>query len=131
VKNSGVLNKDLAEVIAGMGHLDLLVVGDAGLPIPAQTRRIDLAVSEGVPGFIETIRAIAEDLCVESMILAHETGESSPQVQEQLIEIFPEKPVRIVSHEELKQLSGSALAVVRTGEFTPYANVVLVGGVVF
>jgi len=39
--------------------------------------------------------------------------------------------VELVSHEELKRLSQKAAAVVRTGEFTPYANVILYSGVVF
>ena len=51
MKKTGLLNKDLSEVIAGMGHRDMLVIADAGLPIPPNVRRIDLAVSPNLPRF--------------------------------------------------------------------------------
>ena len=131
MKKTGVLNKDIPEVIASMGHMDMLVIGDAGLPIPAKVRRIDLAVKKDVPGFIETVEAIAEELKVERIIIAEETGRVSPHIQDALLRIFDGVEVKKVSHKSLKDLCYDAVAVIRTGEFTPYANVVLVSGVVF
>lgn len=131
MKKIGVLNKDISGVIASMGHMDMLVVGDAGLPIPPGVRRIDLAVKKGLPGFLETVEAIASELKVERIIVAEETGSVSPHIQEALIKIFDGAEVEKVSHATLKELSSEARAIVRTGEFTPYANVILVSGVVF
>jgi D-ribose pyranase len=131
LKKIGVLNKDISEVIAGMGHMDMLVIGDAGLPIPRQVRRIDLAVKEGVPGFLETVEAIAAELKVQQIILAEETGKVSPHIEQALIKMFDGVQVEMVNHAALKELCKDAVAVVRTGEFTPYANVILVSGVVF
>jgi len=131
LKKIGVLNQDISEVIAGMGHMDMLVVGDAGLPIPLGVRRIDLAVKEGVPGFLETVEAIASELQVERIVVAEETGRVSPHIREALSRIFDGVPIEDISHARLKELCKQAVAVVRTGEFTPYANVVLVSGVVF
>lgn len=131
MKKIGVLNIDISEVIASMGHMDMLVIGDAGLPIPAKVRRIDLAVKKDVPGFIETVEAIAEELKVERIIIAEETGRVSPHIQDALLRIFDGVEVKKVSHKSLKELCYDAAAVIRTGEFTPYANVVLVSGVVF
>ena len=131
MKKIGVLNRDISEVIAGMGHMDMLVIGDAGLPIPREARRIDLAVKEGIPGFLETVEAIAGELKVEQIILAEETGKVSPHIEEALVKMFDGVQVENVSHAELKELCKEAVAVVRTGEFTPYANVILVSGVVF
>ena len=64
MKKIGILNKDISEVIASMGHMDMLVVCDAGLPIPAGVRRIDLALKEGLPGFIETVETVYKELQV-------------------------------------------------------------------
>jgi D-ribose pyranase len=114
-----------------MGHMDMLVIGDAGLPIPAKVRRIDLAVNKDVPGFIETVEAIAEELIVERIIIAEETGRVSPHIQDALLKIFDGVELKKVSHKSLKELCFDAIAVIRTSEFTPYANVVLVSGVVF
>jgi D-ribose pyranase len=131
LKKIGVINKDISEVIAGMGHFDMLVVADAGLPIPVHVRRIDLAYKPGSPAFVDVVGAIAEELQVQRLILAEETGKVSPHIEQAVLNIFNQAEIVKVSHEELKNLTDRAVAVVRTGEFTPYANVILVSGVVF
>jgi D-ribose pyranase len=131
MKKTSLLNKDLSEVIAGMGHRDLLVIADAGLPIPAGVRRIDLAVRPGVPGFMEVVGAVLEELQVEEAVVASEMEERSPQILAQLQHALGEVPITAVIHENFKLQTARARAVVRTGEFTPYANVILIAGVVF
>ncbi len=131
MKKNGVLNKEISQVIAAMGHTDLLVICDAGLPVPAGVRYIDVSVSPGVPDFASTVRAVCADLCVEKWLVAAETEAVSPAVYRGLVEILGDKPVEQVSHDQLKILSQKAVAVIRTGECTPYANVILVGGVSF
>ncbi len=131
MKKIGILNQDISCVVAGMGHNDMLVIGDAGLPIPDGIRRIDLAVKQGVPGFFDTLETILLELKLDKVLIARETFEVSPQVGSRLRELFKDTPIVEISHEELKKLSADARAVVRTGEFTPFANVILVSGVVF
>ncbi len=131
MKKIGTLNQPLSEVIAGLGHLDSLVVADAGLPIPQETQRIDLALIQGIPGFLETVRVILEEIKVERAIVAEEMLTVSPPVFEQLQSLLSGVPIETIPHEEFKQRTRSARAVVRTGEFTPYANVILVSGVSF
>ncbi|HEX2978886.1 MAG TPA: D-ribose pyranase [Anaerolineaceae bacterium] len=131
MKKTALLHPALSEMIASLGHQDMLVVADAGLPIPIETYRIDLALTRGVPGFVQTLQVILEEMQVERIILAEETGQKSPQIQEQIQKLLPGVAVEKVTHTRLKELTASARAVVRTGEFTPFANVILVSGVVF
>jgi D-ribose pyranase len=131
VKKIGILNKDISEVIAGMGHRDRLVVCDAGLPIPSTVRRIDLAIREGLPGFTETVEALLVELEIEGAIMAEELEAVSPHIYDALMDAFDGLDVEAVPHESFKELTREAVAIVRTGEFTPYANVILVAGVVF
>lgn len=131
LKKTGIINKDLSEVIAGMGHLDMLVVCDAGLPIPRNARRIDLALKPGSPSFLDTVNVIAQELEVERLIVASEIEQANSHLKENLIGIFAGAAVELVTHDRFKELTRSAVAVVRTGEFTPYANVILVSGVYF
>jgi D-ribose pyranase len=130
VKKQGILNASLSNVIAGMGHTDLLVVADAGLPIPPGVPVIDLAVRCGVPDFEDVLAAVANDLQVELIVIASEvqqTGDPLPEVAK----FFPGVPITACPHEEFKQRTALARAVVRTGECTPYHNVILQAGVVF
>ena len=131
MKKTPLLNVELSEVIAGLGHGDMLVIGDAGLPIPLDVRRIDLALTRGVPGFIDTLRTVLAEMQVQSVIVAEETVQKSPHILAAIKQLLPTTPIEVVSHELLKADTEGAVAVVRTGEFTPYANIILVSGVVF
>lgn len=131
MKKSMLLNQALSEIVAAMGHTDLLVIGDAGLPVPRGVPRVDLALRPGVPGFLETVEAILSELAVEEAIVAAETAQRNPEVDNGLKHLLGEIPFRTVTHEELKRLSAAAVAVVRTGECTPYSNVILRAGVTF
>ena len=139
MKKHALLTAPLSHVIATMGHTDPLVVGDAGLPIPAAPERIDLAVCQGVPRFMDVVRAITEEMQIERVIMAREFAEVSPALHAELLahlqHIAEAQNKAIVfdyvSHEEFKLATHTSKAVVRTGECTPYANVIFVSGVVF
>jgi D-ribose pyranase len=131
MKKGTLLNAPLSAVIAQMGHTDRLVISDAGLPVPEGVTRIDLAVSPGLPPFLEVLRAVLEELEVESVLIAEELEEVSPEMHEALMELLGEIPVERVPHETFKAETAEARAIARTGEFTPYANVILSAGVVF
>ncbi|MDR7435970.1 MAG: D-ribose pyranase [Armatimonadota bacterium] len=131
MKKGGVLNSELSHIIATMGHTDALVVADSGLPIPGSVRKVDLALVKGVPGFLETVEAILQELQVERVIVAREMSERSPQLYEQVRSLFAAVPIEEIPHEEFKAKVSGAKAVVRTGECTPYANIILISGVIF
>jgi D-ribose pyranase len=127
VKKHGVLNHRLSAVIATMGHTDLLVIADAGLPIPKDVERIDLAVASGLPGLLEVARAVAGDLQVEQIYIATELTEQNSAFVERIREIFPKAPISDVPHNEFKEMTKNAKGVVRTGE----TNILLRSGVLF
>lgn len=131
MKKTILLHSDLSYVIATLGHMDTLVIADAGLPIPAGTERIDLALTKGVPGATQTLKVVLEELKVEKILLAEEVKERNPEFLADVQELLPNVRVEFVRHTELKIRTAKARAVVRTGEFSPYANVILVSGVVF
>ena len=131
MKKTGLLNQQLSAVLAGMGHCDTLVIGDCGLPIPAGVERVDLALTPGVPGFLETLKIIQTELQIESAVIASEMPEKSPALYQALIPMLTGIEVSQVKHERFKELTVDAVAVVRTGECTPYANIILKSGVFF
>jgi D-ribose pyranase len=131
MKKSQLLNQQLSSVIAGMGHKDELVIADAGLPIPGSTQRIDLALTPNIPAFLDTLRVVLTELQIEKAIVAEEMSTISPEVYQAVVALLESVPVDMIPHEVLKRRSQSAVAVVRTGEFTPFANIILVAGVVF
>ncbi|WP_419394098.1 D-ribose pyranase [Cytobacillus praedii] len=131
MKKLGILNSHISEVLARLGHTDTIVIADCGLPIPDETIRIDLALKQGDPSFIDTLETLLEDMAVEKATLAVEIKEQNKQIDEKVTSILKDVSIEYISHEEFKALTKKAKAVIRTGEVTPYANIILHAGVIF
>ena len=131
MKKTTLLHAELSHLVATLGHGDALVIADAGLPVPPGTRCIDLSLTRGVPTFEQVLDAVLSEMQVERAEHAVEMLTRSPHLEPLLRERLGGAALHAVAHDVLKQRSGSARAVVRTGEFTPYANVILYSGVVF
>jgi D-ribose pyranase len=125
----GIFHPQLLRVLGEMRHMDTIVIGDAGLPIPKGVERIDLGWIEGEPGYHKVLEEILKYIIVEKAVFANEAKEVSSQFLEKSIHMLPTGlGLEYVDHVELKKRSGHAKAIILTGEFTPYANVILVGG---
>jgi len=135
MKRTRLLNSELSHEISRIGHTASITLCDAGLPIPQGVKRIDLAIERGYPSFIRTLDALLSEMMVEEIIVADEIDCKNPGIFEEMTEVFQshemEPVVTRVAHEEFKTLTRSSEVIVRTGECTPYANVILKSGVVF
>ena len=133
MKRNGILNSNISRVLSYLGHTDCIAIGDCGLPIPEETERIDLALAFGVPTFMETLEVVAGDMKIEKIILAEEIKEKNQEVLKQIEKLFCEQNIEIefVSHTNLKEQTKKCKAVIRTGETTPYAIIILQAGCIF
>ena len=135
MKKNGILNSDISRVLSYMGHTDQIAMGDCGLPIPEETERIDLALKFGVPGFMDVLCEVKKEMKIEKIILAEEIKTKNPEILEQILQLFDRAEedceIEYVSHEELKEKTHTCKAVIRTGETTPYANIILQSACLF
>lgn len=132
MKKTTLLNSQLSAVIAKMGHTDSIAVGDCGLPIRGKAERVDLALKKGVPDFITTLETVLSELCVERAVIASETKTVSPEMYNNIMAVLGNQiEVEFVEHETLKKMTEGCTAIVRTGECTPYSNIILYSGVTF
>lgn len=127
-KTQALINAPLSSIIASLGHTDILTIADAGLPIPPQTTRIDLALTRGIPSFLDTLKVVIAEMCVEKAILAEEILSYSPAMAEEIKTLMAGVPIEMIPHTQFKKMSEISRAVVRTGEFTPYSNIHLIAG---
>jgi D-ribose pyranase len=130
MKKSGVLNSHISKVLADLGHTDIIVIADAGLPVPNHVAKIDLALKPGTPSFQEVVRVVSEDMVVEKIILASEIKKANSSQNEFLTRHFHQE-IEYVEHEEFKKMTEKAKVIIRTGEITPYSNCILQAGVIF
>ncbi len=136
MKRTTLLNREVSALVASLGHMDEIVIGDAGLPVPAEVPVIDLAVMAGVPGFWDVLTALQSEVVIEG---AHHAAEASPELQARFNTVCDDwaaaqgKPITMdrMSHDAFKARMAQARAVIRTGECTPYCNLILVSGVPF
>jgi D-ribose pyranase len=129
LKKHGILNRELAGRFAKLGHTDQIVIADCGLPIPDDVPCIDLSYKLGEPSFLTMLEVVLDDLVVESSVLAEEIKTKNAELSKTLTNTLPN--ISYVSHEEFKRLTKNAKFIIRTGETTPYANVILQCGVIF
>ncbi|RWR03400.1 D-ribose pyranase [[Pantoea] beijingensis] len=139
MKKGTLLNSEVSYVISRLGHTDCLTIGDAGLPVPVGPQRIDLALTHGIPSFMQVTEAVTQEMQVESALIAEEIKQHNPQLHNELIAHLERlqqhqgKPIsiRYISHEQFKLQTQRSQAVIRSGECSPYANVILSAGVTF
>lgn len=137
MKKNGILNSDISRVLSYMGHTDRICIGDCGLPVPDETERIDLALRFGQPSFMDVLTEVAKDMKVERIFLAEEMKEKNEAQLKAVLSFFENSEtgfapeVEYVSHEQLKRMTEDCKAVIRTGETTPYSNIILQSGCIF
>ncbi len=131
MKKHGIINSEISKVLSFMGHTDQICIGDAGLPIPSNVKRIDLSVKPGLPSFISVLEAISDDMYIEKVYLAEEIKTINPKIYNGILKLIPQNKIYFITHEKLKNKSNNCKAVVRTGEITPYANIILQSNVSF
>ena len=133
MKKSGILNAKLSEIIASMGHTDKLLICDCGLPIPRNALKVDLALTNNIPRFLDTLRVVLQELQIEEAIVAEEMVTANNGLYDEVSGMLPGVEIKQMSHEDFKSLYKSTkdIAFIRTGESTPYANIILTSGVNF
>ncbi|MEE1866870.1 D-ribose pyranase [Pseudomonas auratipiscis] len=134
MKKTPLLNIALSRLIASLGHGDILVIGDAGLPVPPGVELIDLALTPGTPDFASVLRAVLCEMQVESHVLADEMFAANPPALITVEQCHARAQLGArtrLSHAEFKQLCCGARAMVRSGECQSYSNIALIAGVTF
>jgi len=129
MRETGIVNNEISDVFSMMGHMDELIVCDAGFPIPLGVRTVDISLSKNKPTVLQLLKELKRHFSVEKLIMANETKTVSPTRFKAIVEIFgKDTPVETMPHTEFKNHSKSVKAVIRTGDFTAYSNVLLVSG---
>ena len=131
MKKRGILNGQLAGYLAALGHKDVFLLCDAGMPIPKGVPIVDLAVIGGVPTFKQVFDAIMDEVIIEKYTMAQEVKETNAQMLAYMQSRLSTAEGIFIPHVDLKEMSKDVKFAVRTGEFSYYPNVILQSGVAF
>lgn len=128
MKKGGILHPQINLLLSSTGHTDYFTICDKGYPVPDGPLRIDLALVEGIPSVLDVLAAINAEYHIDRVVIAEEMTEVSPGRVEELRALLGEIPLHVMPHLELKRLSGTGKATIRTGDTVPYANIIVVSG---
>lgn len=132
MQKGGMLNSAIAKVLADLGHTDTIVIADCGLPVPDGVVKIDIALKPGTPSFLDVVHEIAQHMVIEKVEIAAEMETKNVPVFNSLKTLFAEQQWIIdANHEDFKKATKNAKCIIRTGEITPYANIILHSNVFF
>ncbi|MBK8023482.1 MAG: D-ribose pyranase [Chloroflexi bacterium] len=130
MKRGKILNAELNYAIGSMGHGDLMIVCDAGFPIPSSAWRIDLAIKQDLPDLATVLELIADDFIAEKVEYAAELETYNPVLLETVQRLFPDSDHAFTSHSLiLSEMAAKAKVIVRSGAFDPWGNILLYSGV--
>ena len=129
MKEVGMLNGEIDSALNRQGHMDLMMVVDAGFPCPDHVELIDIALSEGLPQIVDVLAELRKVHSVEKLVFAQETSDHNPTYFGEVVESFSKGiEVEVIPHSELKERSQQVKTIIRTGDFTAWGNVMLVSG---
>lgn len=131
MKKNGIINSEISKVLSNMRHTDLICISDLGLPYPNNVKTIDLSLRFGLPSFIDVLTEITKDMKIEHIILAEEIKNNNRKIYDEILNMFENISIEYVSHNNFKQITSDCKAIIRTGEATPYANIILQSACIF
>lgn len=138
MKKNGILNSDISKLLSDLGHKDFICIGDCGLPVPDNVWKIDLSLKKGTPSFIDVLEEVCKDMHIEDVILASEIKEKNKDQLDNIKKVLEKynpnvkiKDTDFINHEDFKKKTRDAKAIIRTGEITPYSNIILISNVCF
>lgn len=129
MKEVGMLNGHIDSALGRQGHMDLMMVVDAGFPCPDEVELIDIALSEGVPQILDVLAELRKVHSVEKIVMAQDTQDHNPTYFDKVAKSFGDNvEIEVIPHTELKDRSHNVKTIIRTGDFTAWGNVMLVSG---
>lgn len=128
MKRGGILNPAICHLLARSGHTDYFTICDSGFPVPQGPERIDLTLVAGQPTVLDVLKAVQAEFSIDRVVIAEEMEQVSPGLVKQLQDVLGTIPLETVTHLELKKLGTEGRATIRTGDTTPYANIIVVSG---
>lgn len=129
MKEVGFLNGQVDAALTRQGHMDVMMVVDAGFPVPDHVELIDIALKADTPSVPEVLAELCKVHSVEKLVLAEETRRHNPgYFQEVTTRFWEHAELEVIPHTELKLRSHQVKTIIRTGDFTAWANIMLVSG---
>jgi D-ribose pyranase len=123
---SGILNPALLNLLARVRHTNTLVIADRGFPFWPQIETVDISLVDGVPTVLQVLEALRGNFVVGKVWAAAEfRANNSAATQDALASRLAGVPLVFEPHVDFKKRVPHAIGLIRTGDTTQYANLIL------
>lgn len=130
-RTNKILNTRLTAAITGLRWGEIIVIADAGLPVPDGVEVLDLSICEGKPVLEDILPLMKECLIYDRVMVATEMEKANPAKFAYVKEMFSDKFETMGNLDWEEQHLTRAKLVVLTGETSPFGNVIFFGGLDF
>ena len=132
MKKTKSINSAISSIVSDLGHTDRICISDAGLPVPDEVLKIDLAIKLGLPSFKDVLEVIESEAKFEKVFIAKEIEDHFPNFVKMIKSILGEEcEVKLIPHTQFKEMTNTTKAIFRTGENKWFHNIILQSGVTF
>ncbi len=123
---TGILNPHILSLLARVRHTNSLVIADRGFPFWPQIETVDISLVDNVPRVLDVLKAIREKFVIGQVWMAEEFNAANPErTRNQFAAALKGLPLTFEPHFDFKKRVPSAIGLIRTGDTTQYANMIL------
>lgn len=123
---TGILNPAINSLLARVRHTNILVIADRGFPYWPQIETVDISLIDDVPRVLEVLRAVLANFHAGKAFMAAEFQSANTEATvEGFRAALADVPLSFESHIEFKKRVPLAIGLIRTGDTTQYANIIL------
>jgi len=126
---NGILNPQINSLLARVRHTNMLVIAERGFPFWPMIETVDISLVDDVPTVLQVFQAIRSNFEIGEILIAQEfIKANTPDVCKAFADATTPIPLQYEAHMDLKKRVPGAIGLIRTGDTTQYANIVLVSG---
>lgn len=122
----GILNPHILSLLSRVRHTNTVVIADRGFPFWPQIETVDISLVDGIPTVLQVLAAVRQNFAVGGAFMAGEfLANNGKAARSAFSKAFEGVPLMHEPHVEFKKRVPNAIGIIRTGDRTQYANVIL------
>ena len=123
---TGVLNPQINSLLSRVRHTNTLVIADRGFPFWPMIETVDISLVDDVPTVLAVLRAVLPNFHIGKAFMAQEFLErNNAKTRTAFTEALGGIQLTHEAHLEFKKRVPHAIGLIRTGDTTQFANVIL------
>ena len=123
---TGILNPDINSLLSRIRHTNTLVIADRGFPFWPLLETVDISLVDDIPRVLDVILALRANFTIGAASMAQEFRRAnSDNVQSLFEDALKPVPIHFLPHLALKERVPAAIGLIRTGDTTQYANIII------